>query len=145
MFEKKKQIYQSCLAAFLTFASKSCGPSSAANKPYGSCWQYTFPQYIYVLLAMKPELDLHENHGNRAWCNPISHPCGYCTTPWPTYGNRAWCNPMSHRMMQSPTDMLQSNESFVETLAKCWRTRRRRRTWHRSNLKRPPSGRGLIR
>ncbi len=28
------KIYQSCLVAFLTFASKICGPSYAANKPY---------------------------------------------------------------------------------------------------------------
>ncbi len=27
------KIYQSCLAAFLTFASKSCGPSYAAKQP----------------------------------------------------------------------------------------------------------------
>ncbi len=41
------------------------------------------------------------SYGNKAWCNPMSHLCGHCTTPWYSYGNRhdgnrGWCNPMSH-------------------------------------------------
>ena len=50
-----------------------------------------------------------------------------------------------HRVMQSTKRMLQSSESFVETLlVKCAGDEEEDEEHEHTNLKRPPSGRGLI-
>ncbi len=60
----KKEIYQSCLAAFLTFASKSCGPSYNSTN-YLVQWLYTFPQYeiVYDAILWVMLMTLHNNTG----------------------------------------------------------------------------------
>ena len=60
------QIYQSCLATFLTFASKSCGPSYAANKPPGICWLYTFPFQTLNMSLLEKKKEKEKKNTNMA-------------------------------------------------------------------------------
>ena len=60
------KIYQSCLATFLTFASKSCGPSYAANKPPGICWLYTFPFQTLNMSLLEKKKEKEKKNTNMA-------------------------------------------------------------------------------
>ncbi len=88
------KIYQSCLVASLTFASKSCGPSYAATS--GTCWLYTW--LILVGIAQCPDLVVEIGLDAILY---MSHLSGHCATPWPSYIWPTQDDAIRARVMQS--------------------------------------------
>ena len=120
---------QSCLVAFLTFASKILWPLLSNQQTMlaiSNCWHKAWSNPVSHSYDIAQQLDLMMQSSKPCIFVSMTH-IGWCNQ------YRACCNPMSHRAKHDAIQWVMGVETLLMIL-----TKRRRRARNIENLKGPP-------